>query len=320
MIEWNKKITAKFLLLSSIQLCVVSCQTDVWKYVDFDQSMKLAQFPRAIKASEQIYGKEGLGYYEFFKNVYNQNNLTELRKKGIVLGEKIPKIIHQIWIGGLLPEAFKDLCESWKFYHNSRGWFYKLWTDEDVPKMELYNQRFFDQTTSPGVRSDLMKWEIIYNFGGFYLDVDFECLQPLDDLRGYDFVTALQPLDAIFVQLGAAFYGARPGHPILEHCIKTVKDDWHHKGAPKRTGPVHYTKSFVAVAGQAGSLDVALPASYFYPLGAQEKKFDFERYQEWIDGGAYGVHHWAKSWMPARFRLEQFQLLDNDNTTEDWND
>lgn len=288
-----------------------------WCYVDFDISMRLAEYPRAIGATKRIVGIEGQELYDFFKNLYATYNLTALRNRGISMEERIPRIIHQIWIGGQLPDAFKDLCESWKFYHTSRGWLYKLWTDEDVQKMTLHNQRFFDETDSPGVRSDLMKWEIIYNFGGFYLDVDFECLKPLDPLLVYDFVTAIQPLDGFFVQLGAAFYGARPHHPILAHCIETIKDDWHHKGAPTKTGPVHYTKSFFAVAGRDGNIDIALPASYAYPLGAQEKSY---QYQKWVDEGAYAIHHWAKSWMPARYRLSQFKELHNDAVTEGWND
>lgn len=300
--------------------CIALCtdavhDTKRWKYIDFDESMKVAQFPESLHRTPKIFGKAGRHYYDFFKDLYNQNNLTELRKKGIVLGEKIPKIIHQIWIGGPLPEAFKDLCDSWKVYYNNRGWLYKLWTDEDVDALNLYNRGFYDATKKPGIRSDLMKWEIIYKFGGFYLDVDFESLQPLDDLSGYDFVTALQPLDTYFLQLGAAFYGARSGHPILEYCIKTVKKDWRLKTTPHKTGPVHFTKSFVAMAAKEGNIDIALPATYFYPLGAYQHEYC---YDAWIENGAYAVHHWAKSWLPKSMRLDQFKELHNDEVTNEY--
>jgi len=308
-------ISFYFLLLWCINSCASDAHdiTQVWQYVDFDESMQVAQFPRALKMTEKVFGAPGKRYYNFFKELYYQNNLTALRQKGIVLGEKIPKMIHQIWIGSPLPEAFQDLCNSWKLYHNSRGWLYKLWTDDDVDLLDLYNRCFFEETKKPGIRSDLMRYEIVYKFGGFYLDTDFECLQPLDDLCGYDFVTALQPLDAYIVQLGLAFYGSRPGHPILEHCIKTVKDDWLLRTTPCKTGPIHFTKSFVATAGKAGNIDIGLPASYFYPLGAQQKEY---HYDVWIEGGAYAVHHWAKSWLPVCWRSERFQKLDNDELTK----
>src|SRR4029077_19930708 len=108
-------------------------------------------------------------------------------------------------------------------------------------------------------------WEIVYRYGGVYIDVDFECLKPLDIFHHmYDFYTGIQPLDTHFLQLGAALFGAVPGHPILKHCIETIKDDWKRKGAPTKTGPVHYSKSFFATAGKSGLLDVALPSFYFY--------------------------------------------------------
>lgn len=288
-------------------------QNDPWKYVDFDLSMRPQKYPRSIIRTRDVMGITGRDLYLFFKDLYQKNNLTALRKRGIALDEKIPKVIHQIWIGGPLPEAFVQLCESWKHYHINRGWLYKLWTDEDVAELKLQNQRFFDQDSNPGVRSDLMRWEILYNFGGFYLDVDYECLQPLDSLLCYDFVTAIQPLDTFMVQLGNAFLGSSLKHPILKDCIETIKDDWHHKGAPKKTGPIHFTKSFYKIAGRNGKIDVALPPTHFYPLGCQEKEMQYEK---WLDEGAYAVHHWAKSWMPPRFRLDQFKELGNEKEIE----
>jgi hypothetical protein len=169
-----------------------------------------------------------------------------------------------------------------------------------------------------GVKSDLLKWEIVYRFGGVYVDVDFECLQSLDELHHiYDFYTAFQPLDAFFIQLGAALFAAYPGHPILKDCIETIKDDWHHKGAPKKSGPVHFSKSFMKVAGKQANKDIAFPAFYFYPLGATQKEL---KRDTWIAGGAYAVHHWAKSWMPKESRRAEFRTFDNPQSTLVWND
>ena len=158
----------------------------------------------------------------------------------------------------------------------------------------------------------------MYRYGGVYIDTDFECLQPLDIFHyTYDFYTALQPLDSFFVQLGAALVGARPGHPILKYCIDTIKNDWHEHGAPKKTGPVHFTKSFYAVAGKNDTIDIALPASYFYPLGCTDTIVNRQR---WKNIGAFGVHWWAKSWMPKNYRSPVFKTIDNDESAKSWND
>lgn len=282
-------------------------------YMAFDDAMKKNNYPGAYKITEKIIGVDGNALYEFFSTLYEQNISTSVESD-----LKIPKIIHQIWLGSPFPEEFKLLQQSWIEYHLDRGWMYKLWTDEDVAQLQLYNQEFYDATDNYGVKSDILRWELLYNFGGVYIDTDYECLRSLDELHyTYDFYTALQPLDTSFIQLGAALVGSRPGHPILEHCIATIKDDWHHKGAPKKTGPVHFTKSFYAMAGKNNNKDIAFPAFYFYPLGCQET---VDNRSAWIKQGAFAVHWWAKSWMPQQYRPALSKNIDNALSAQSWND
>lgn len=285
-----------------------------WHYVSFDEGMKKDKYQEAIIATERIIGMDGLLLYDFCKNIYEALNFSVI-PRGTQL--KTPKTIHQIWLGSPLPEAFIELQQSWIESHLGRGWSYKLWTDEDVAKMQLYNQEFYDATDNYGVKSDILRWEILYTYGGVYVDMDFECLSSLDDFHyTYDFYTALQPLDTLFVQLGAALVGCRPGHPILKHCIETIRDDWQLHGAPRKTGPVHFTKSFYACAGRDGNKDIALPAFYFYPLGCRETEINRTR---WIQQGSYAVHWWAKSWMPKSYRPSMFKDIHNDASTINWN-
>ena len=284
-----------------------------WPCIPFDDAMKKNTFPNVYQLTSQIFETDGHDLYDFFKNIFEQQ---VHQKVGTTL--KIPKIIHQIWLGSPLPEEFIALQETWIQHHLDRGWSYKLWTDEDVAQLGLYNQEFYDATDNYGVKSDIVRWELLYRFGGVYIDTDYECLQPLDELHyTYDFYTALQPLDTLFVQLGAALVGSIPGHPLLKHCIETIKDDWHHKGAPKKTGPVHFTKSFHAMAGKNGTQDIAFPAMYFYPLGCRET---MDNRDEWIQQGAFAVHWWAKSWMPKTYRPGISRNINNDESVKSWND
>ena len=299
-----------FLLISSPALAITN-----WPYIPFDTAMKKNSYPQAIPATKRIADLDGEKLYDFFKEIYENFNPTVIEQNAEL---QIPKIIHQIWLGSPVPESFVALQQSWIEHHLDRGWMYKLWTDEDVAQMQLYNQEFYDATDNYGVKSDILRWEIIYAFGGVYVDMDYECLRSLDELHyTYDFYTALQPLDTFFVQLGAALFGAKPGHPILQHCIETIKNDWHLQGAPKKTGPVHFTKSFYACAGIDGNKDIAFPALYFYPLGSQEIQ---ENRAGWTQQGSYAVHWWAKSWMPKNYRPTKFRDIDNDSSAERWND
>lgn len=286
-----------------------------WVYYSFDDAMQLSQYPKAIAITPYIVGLNGEKLYSSFKQLYDTYNLSVVLPSEEL---KIPKIIHMVWLGSPVPEAFQDYIDSWIEMHRGRGWRFKLWTDDDLKNFTLINQSYYDETDNYGVKSDLLKWEIIYHYGGVYVDVDFECYQPLDVFHyTHDFYTGIQPLDSQYLQLGAALFGGRPGHPILKHCIETIKDDWSKRGAPAKSGPIHFTKSFFAVAGQDNSADIAYPAHYFYPLGCQEKELKKEL---WLSQGVWAIHHWAKSWMPKKYRLEEFQKLNNDHLVNSWND
>lgn len=289
---------------------------DAWVYHSFDELMSLREYPRVLLQTQHILGFDGMSFLMLGKRLYDQYNPSVLPPQQEL---KIPKIIHQIWIGSPVPPVFEKYMNSWKKMHAGRGWKYILWTDETVKNLfPLHNQKFYDESESMGVKSDLLKWEIVYRYGGVYADMDFECLKPLDLLHyTYDFYTGFQPFDAFFVQLGAALFAAYPGHPLLKHCIETIKDDWHEKGAPKKSGPVHFSKSFIAMAGKNASKDISFPAFYFYPLGSTER--DLHR-EEWVKQGAYAVHHWAKSWMPVDCRRTEFRTFDNQRSSEVWND
>ncbi len=297
-------------------LCVssMSFAATPFIYHDFDEAMQIRNYPKAFALTNRILNYDGKQFFELGRSLYNQYNPSVLASQSEPI---IPKHIHQIWIGGPLPEVFKKYIDTWKQMHPD--WGYTLWTDENVHELfPLHNQSYYDESEGMGVKSDLLKWEIIYRFGGVYVDVDYECLQPLDELHHlYDFYTAYQPLDAFFVQLGAALYAAHPEHLILKHCIETIQDDWHHKGAPKKSGPCHFSKSFMAVAGENGSRDIAFPSFYFYPLGSKERVL---RRSQWVREGAYAIHHWAMSWMPINTRRQEFRTFENERSSKVWND
>jgi len=306
MLQYKKLVVCTMLITAHL------CGNNV-NYISFDIGMKVHLYPNVYEATTRVIGLNGIVLYNFFKNLYEKNISIDYH-------ERIPKIIHQIWLDGKnggTPTALQPLQQSWIQHHLDRGWKYKLWTDADIEQFNLYNKQFYDASDNFGVKADILRWEIIYRYGGFYLDMDHECLNPLEPLLKFDFVTCLQPLDAFFVQLGAAFFGSRPGHPILKHCIETIKDDWNQKGAPKKTGPVHFTKSFYAVADKDNNYDIALPAFYFYPLGSQDTVINK---QAWINDGAFAVHWWAKTWMPKEYRPEFSKNIHNDASAISWND
>lgn len=277
-------------------------------YVDFDQSMQTERYKDIVQSDAMLKRVriDGNQLLSFFRTLYNNNNFLML----IPCSQpRIPKIIHQIWIGEKVPEKFKAFQETWQRHHPD--WTYHLWTQNDIASFDFYNKDLIQESRNPGEISDIMRYEILYRIGGVYIDMDFECLCSLDELNHlYDFYIGIQPLDSALVQLGIGLIGSIPGHPILKHAIETMKENWHlaenRNDPPQKTGPIFFTRSFFDQAGKGKEIDVALPAHYFYPLGCNEVDF---YYDDWQQNGSFGVHHWASSWLRPAFRRPAFQDL-----------
>lgn len=92
----------------------------------------------------------------------------------------IPKIIHQLWIGPKKPPL--ALMETWK--QRNPGWRYMFWDEETLRSWfpnGLRNQRQFDEMQEWCGKCDIARVEILYAIGGFFIDADTVCVQPLDD-------------------------------------------------------------------------------------------------------------------------------------------
>lgn len=93
----------------------------------------------------------------------------------------IPKIIHQIWIGDKEPPL--EWMKTWK--EKNPDWQYILWDNNKVKEMNFVNQKHIDYYWQKkqwhGV-ADLMRYEILFKYGGFMPGADSICLESIDDL------------------------------------------------------------------------------------------------------------------------------------------
>src|SRR5450759_397044 len=90
----------------------------------------------------------------------------------------IPQVIHQIWLGGEPPAPLSTWLDGWQKYHPQ--WEYQLWTDDNRPK--LTNEQAFLRAPTPAMKADLLRYELLRDHGGVYIDADFECHHTIDDL------------------------------------------------------------------------------------------------------------------------------------------
>lgn len=114
--------------------------------------------------------------------VKERTNATEIILRNY--SEKlIPKKIHYCWFSGKeMPDYLKKCMESW---HEKCPEYEIIRWDEsnyDIHKNIYMEQAYNAQKW--GFVPDFARLDILYTYGGFYLDTDVELLRSLDDLCG----------------------------------------------------------------------------------------------------------------------------------------
>lgn len=97
---------------------------------------------------------------------------------------QFPKHIFQTWKTKTLPPFFEKWSQSWK--DKNPLFEYILWDDADNRMfIDMYFPSFlsiYDGYEQNIKRVDAVRYFFLYQFGGVYADMDFECLKPLDSL------------------------------------------------------------------------------------------------------------------------------------------
>lgn len=93
----------------------------------------------------------------------------------------IQKKMTHIWIGPKTPPM--RWMYTWQEKHPD--WEYSVFTDDMLKKRKWYNQHlieeYYRRGTYAGV-ADLIRYELIYERGGFWPEADAECLNRVDEL------------------------------------------------------------------------------------------------------------------------------------------
>lgn len=211
----------------------------------------------------------------------------------------IPKLIHIIWLGSPLPSKCEAMVNSWKKFHPD--WTVKIWMDEDIEDFDLRNQLAFAYAQNYGEKSDIFRYEILYRYGGLYVDTDFECLKPFDEIhRSCEFYagTTYDKNALLYNRL----IGARPGHPILKACVENLEignGDNDPFRIMEATGPYYLTKMYFQTGlSQGFDKTVVFPVTYLYPYPNNiTPKPDLETIKRtFIKPESLAIHYWETSW------------------------
>lgn len=230
----------------------------------------------------------------------------------------IPKIIHYCWIGGkpLTPLAQKCV-ESW--HRIMPNYKIKLWNESnyDFTKNTFMANAYKHKKW--GFVPDYARLEIIYNYGGIYLDTDVEALKPFDEFLQYPAFCGFE--SEHFIALGLGF-GAEKGNAIIKKMMEQY-ENMDFKLSKKTLGqaslyskikaskwqkenlipsPLLQTQFLVENYGlkqnnsrqSLESMEV-FPSSYFCPKNNANLPIKTEN--------AYSVHWYEASWLPWYYKM-----------------
>ena len=205
----------------------------------------------------------------------------------IIPKNKIPKIIHQIWMGDKPSPKFMT---KWK--ELNPDYEYVLWDEERIKNFKLKNLTLYKSFEGKGRqefrgKSDVVRVEILQRYGGIYIDADCDPLRPLDDELLQD--------DCFGVYINNRLRGNRvsngvigtiPNGIIISEYVDRLSKIKNTNCPPfKLTGPIFFTK----ICEDYKDKIKIYPSHYFYPYFFEEGG-DYEG-----DFKPYTNHYWGST-------------------------
>lgn len=214
----------------------------------------------------------------------------------------IPKIIHYCWFGNSeLPDEAKKCIESWK--KHCPDYEIKRWDESnyDVKKNQYMKEAY--ENKKWGFVPDFARLDIIYNYGGIYLDTDVEIIKPLDNFlvnKGY-----MGFEDDFNVNPGIGF-AAEKGLPIIKKMMDTV---YQNRSFKKEDGTLDLTASPVLISDFLSACGMkrenseqmieglhVYPKSFFCPI-------DYETGVYMPSKNTHTIHHFMASWVENEMKM-----------------
>lgn len=158
------------------------------------------------------------------------NIRPSLLRKNVSNALQVPKVIHQVWKTLDVPSSVTPWIRTWFDYNPTFQ--YMMWTDKTVETfLEKKYPNFlskFSALNSDIRRADIIRYFILYQFGGLYIDLDMEALQPINDIiTNHYCMLSQEPREhAIILHkrtrglISNALMLCRPKHPFMRFVIK----------------------------------------------------------------------------------------------------
>ena len=212
----------------------------------------------------------------------------------------IPKVIHYCWFGGNpIPAELQGYMSSWKKI--MPDYEIKLWNEDnyDVNKCAYMKEAY--EAKKWGFVPDYARLDILYTYGGIYLDTDVEAVKRFDDLlelEGFCGFEVDKNKNARYSNLGLGL-GCIAG----QRMIKIIRDSYDNMHFRNPDGSLNLVASpelnsrlLKSYGFQSNNMQqninglTIFPAEYFCPMDQFTGKLN-------ITPNTYSIHHYSSTWM-----------------------
>lgn len=208
----------------------------------------------------------------------------------------IPKIIHYCWFGkDEMPDLVQQCIKSW--YTHMPEWKYHLWNEDNfnINTAPTYVQEAYAVKKYAFV-SDYVRLWALEQYGGLYMDVDFEVYKSFDDLMGYNAFAGYEGSKRQPIMMGVI--AAKAHHLWIQEMIATytnrrfIMSNTMFDMTPNTGYFLQWMqeRGFVADGKEKDFMDVHIfPVEYFCPIQTTGEDFTCEHtYCE-----HKGLHSWS---------------------------
>jgi mannosyltransferase OCH1-like enzyme len=214
----------------------------------------------------------------------------------------IPKVIHQTWKTGDLPENVKKLHAKVKTLHPE--WVVKLWTDKD--NLALVKEYFpnllhiYEALEYNIMRADIIRYMYMFEFGGYYLDLDYEVLTPFNNETSKpDLLLPISNTENGSIILGNSIFGSMPKHIFWKDVLEDfqnnppIKKFFNKFEVLKLTGPDFISNIYFKNPEKYNGYLV--PKNIYHPDNTLINNPNYRKELRKI--GTRGIHHCQGSWL-----------------------
>lgn len=220
--------------------------------------------------------------------------------------QKIPKVIHYMWLGKKeMPEKWKVCIDSWKTYcpdYEIQRW--------DESNYDIHKNQYMSQAYHAGMYGfvpDYARLDILYQYGGIYMDTDVQLIKNLDDMLYQDAFCGVEKWQTLnFGGLSGSVKGSNAIEKMLE----------------ERERLSFFNTDGSKNMNTCGYFDTLTAMKYGYRITGKNQKildmniysYDYFHPYDYMSGqlaktlNTYSIHHFNGGWLDETMREENEKI------------